>query len=177
MGYTGEIKRYSYINKSGNYEYENKICRLIICNKKLVNSLYEYDVVQGKSNIIRFPFDKIEPKFYRHYIRGYFDGDGSISIYKEKNNALSLSITSSDKMCLDIKNILENIFYGIKVYKYHRRESNKENSTIIVSNKKYVKDFMHWMYDKSNIYLDRKYHKYQEIKNLEAQTTTSVSGR
>lgn len=177
MEYTGEIKEYSYRNKVSNYEYENKICRLIICNKKLVDSLYEYGVVQCKSNTIGFPFNKIETELYRHYIRGYFDGDGSISIYKEKNNSLSLNITSSDKMCCDIKNILENIFVGVKIYKYHRKESNKNNSTIIISNKKYVTDIMNWMYNKSNIYLDRKYHKYQEIKNLEAQTTTSVSDR
>lgn len=176
INYTNSIKHYTYNCSVEQYKYSQEVSRLVISSKKMVSDLEKFGVVQAKSNKIGFPLNSFDESLYRHYFRGYFDGDGSISINYKRNNALLLNITSSDKMCTDMFNILNNIFKGIKIYKYHRRASNTENSTIVIGNKNYVIKLMDWMYKNSTIYLDRKYHKYQEINHIKAQTTTSVSG-
>lgn len=50
---------------------------LQIGSKKIVKELRKFGVVQNKSLIIDFPKD-IPNKFLRHFIRGYFDGDGGV---------------------------------------------------------------------------------------------------
>jgi len=175
MNYTNSIKHYTYSLSVDGYKYVEEVSRLVISSPKLVSDLENLGVTQAKSNIIRFPFGCFDKSLYRHYFRGYFDGDGSISINHKRNNAMSINITSSDEMCCDMSEILKEIFDGITIYKYHRKKSNPNNSTIIVANREYVIRLMEWMYEDSAIYLDRKYHKYQEINHIKAQTTTSVS--
>src|SRR5574343_1528145 len=49
--------------------------RLTIINEKIKNSITKLGVTPNKSLNITFP-KNIEKKFHRHFIRGYFDGDG-----------------------------------------------------------------------------------------------------
>lgn len=54
--------------------------RLTVCNVKMCNDLLKIGVVSNKSLNIKFPDIKIN--LLCHFIRGYFDGDGSIYHYK-----------------------------------------------------------------------------------------------
>ena len=59
--------------------------RIFISSRYLVEKLHNLGCVQNKSLILKFPSIDIVPTYLvRHFIRGYFDGDGSISINKEK---------------------------------------------------------------------------------------------
>ena len=53
----------------------NKICNLSIGNKELTKILYDFGSPQNKTFKVRFPF-WINKNLQRHFIRGYFDGDG-----------------------------------------------------------------------------------------------------
>lgn len=62
---------------------EFECCRLCVHSENMSKSLSKLGCVQGKSNILEPPKD-IPEKLIRHFIRGYFDGDGSVGFYKSK---------------------------------------------------------------------------------------------
>jgi hypothetical protein len=70
-------------------------CGFMIHNLKMYNDLYKYGVVNNKTYCLKFPSINLIPdKLLSHFIRGYFDGDGSITYYlydrirKDRNNQI-----------------------------------------------------------------------------------------
>lgn len=63
-------------------------CRWYVTNKHLWNTLNNYGCTHRKSLTLKFPDSNIfnEESLIRHFIRGYFDGDGCFSrtFYKDK---------------------------------------------------------------------------------------------
>ena len=57
--------------------------RLTVNSYTLCQDLEKYGIVPRKSLILKFP-NNISDEMLPHIIRGYFDGDGSISCYKRK---------------------------------------------------------------------------------------------
>lgn len=74
-----EIER--IINFKG-YSNGNAVYRIQIYSNKICEDLIKLGIVPNKSLILKPP--KIKKEFYKDFIRGYFDGDGSI--YKTKSN-------------------------------------------------------------------------------------------
>jgi len=54
--------------------------RLQIGSKEMYSDLEQHGFSQAKSKILRFPV--VPKKYLRHFIRGYFDGDGNIYFRK-----------------------------------------------------------------------------------------------
>lgn len=162
MSYTNTIKHYRQNVKLKGKQYDSHIARLVVTNKKMCDDLYSLGLRQKKSNIATFP--KSVPKnLIRHFLRGYYDGNGSFNINTKRNNALNISVTSSDMMINDIKRILENQFKGVKIYKYHRNADKPYCSTAIIANKQYAIAFIEWLYCNATIWIDRKYKKCSQI--------------
>ena len=58
-----------------------------ISNVKIVNDLYNLGVTQKKSLSINFPtIEQVPEKYLNHFIRGVFDGDGSVFYYERVIN-------------------------------------------------------------------------------------------
>ncbi len=74
-------------------------------SKKIVTDLFNIGCVNNKSFIVKMPL--IDNLYLRHFIRGYFDGDGCI--HKKLNeNSNSITITSGSLLMLEqIQNILK----------------------------------------------------------------------
>lgn len=64
--------------------YNKSISKVSINDSTMVEDLCKYGCVPNKTNIISIP--NIPEKLMPHFIRGYFDGDGTVGIY---NNALN----------------------------------------------------------------------------------------
>lgn len=114
-------------------------------------------MIPNKSLDLKFP--DISPLLYPHFIRGYFDGDGSIYINKQKHR-ITVTITSTKQFCEKIKDITEKelgIFCGIYDASCHNGIT-KVNS---MSGKSAVK-FLDWIYKDADLYMERKYNKYCE---------------
>jgi len=62
--------------------YKDKRVTIRVCRKKIVQDLARHGVVPRKSAILVFP--DIHEKYYGDFIRGFFDGDGSLGIQKSK---------------------------------------------------------------------------------------------
>lgn len=63
----------------GDVKIKNNYCILTISSSKIINDLKENFDITTKKSLTCFVSEKIPIKLMRHYIRGYFDGDGSIT--------------------------------------------------------------------------------------------------
>lgn len=144
------------INKNG-WGIGNESCSLSIVSKKMVNDLLNDGVFYNKSNILEFPSSSIVPEnLLHHFIRGYFDGDGSV--YKA-TYAVGASFEGT-KMFLDkLMNVLhEKIGTNSSVQKY----KNKEHYCIKIGGANLMKKFYNYLYNDAHIYLDRKKKVFEE---------------
>lgn len=130
-----------------------------MCNT-LVN---KYKILPHKTNDVnfQFPFETIPKKFYGSFILGFLDGDG----YVGKN--FIQFVSTSKKFLLQLESIFKQFFEEHKdiITPYHgyiRTETNKMTYyKYIISlgygRMRFVKKFL---YEKSPIFLKRKYNKF-----------------
>lgn len=115
-----------------------------------------------------FPFQLIEPSLIRHFIRGYFDGDGCVTRCNEgiKIEFYATSLPFLKQMAEIIKNDIGicNTFTFVKKstmilhnFYFHMNSTMKR--------KDYVKIIYDYLYENSNIYLKRKKAKFDEYLN------------
>jgi hypothetical protein len=72
LQYTGIITKYD--SKIGNKKY--KSCKLQISSIDMISDLKKLGVISNKSLVLQFP--NVPKEYIIDFIRGYFDGDGSI---------------------------------------------------------------------------------------------------
>lgn len=80
---------------------DKKTYCLIIDSKKLIKSLLDLGITPKKTYTLQFP--NIPKEYYPDFIRGYFDGDGSVYINKHNHKAPQLVsyICSANKQFLE----------------------------------------------------------------------------
>jgi hypothetical protein len=106
--------------------------------------------------VIEFP--KLSTELINHFIRGYFDGDGSIIA---TNKTLTFTICSgSENFLQSILDILN--FITLKKYKIYKR-INQNLYVLIINNYDDIIKIKNYLFDKSSIYLDRKKEKFDYI--------------
>lgn len=133
---------------------------LSIWDRNFSNRLTELGCPPNKTFKIRFPDETIIPLcLIHHFIRSYFDGDGSVGIFgKRKKPAVQIVGTA---------HLLEGIIKVVQTgthYMYRRfPERNKDNWTLQIMSKGEIKRFMDFIYKDATIYLQRKHDKFQQI--------------
>ena len=100
------------------------------------------------------------------FIRGYFDGDGSIVLSHTKHNTYGqVSFTSGSKdFLVGLQDALFNIF-DIKSTLYDDGHQNTHTMTLKVTKRKEIDKLFDIMYRDADIYLERKYLKFKELNN------------
>ena len=131
------------------------MCCINVSSKVIVEDLIGLGCIPRKTNRLKF-VDCVQDELMRHFIRGYFDGNGSIYMNKCKSyKYVRCSISSgSYEFLFGLSKYLEEI--GIKSFITNDRNSYK----LFIGGKHNCKRFADYMYKDSNIYLDRKYEKY-----------------
>lgn len=137
------------------YSNGNKVYRIQIYSNKMCDDLIKLGIIPNKSLILKPPI--INEKFYKDFIRGYFDGDGSI--YKLKSN-FGFNILGTKEMLEWIIKVLD---IDTKIKKDYRT-GDKNNYYISVAGIKKPYKIYKQFYEDSKIYLDRKYQLYQQLK-------------
>ena len=134
---------------------------VVLSSKKIIHDLEKLGVTPKKSLILELPNKKQVPeKYFNHFIRGVFDGDGSIYFYERTINGKKyiesgVSIISSNNFIFQLHKYLN---YG-KIY----HTNYDKNSFISFKDKNEIKLFLNYLYDNSTIFLKRKYEKSQKI--------------
>lgn len=131
----------------------NNYLRLVINSPILVNDLIKHGCVQAKTFKLKFP--AIPDTFQRDFIRGYFDGDGSICI--SKSGMLNLSIVGTIDFLDGINKILkEKCNLNNTLYDNRHPERNNNIRALRFGGNILINRIYHYMYDNSIIYLSRK---------------------
>jgi len=146
----------------GNLYKDRKYTKISIYNSKMVDDLIKLGCVPSKSLILKFPKNIIPDNLMNHFIRGFFDGDGSV--VKIKDIGYTINFTSVESFLNPLKEILLN--NGIKLSKFYIRYKNKLNSAgsmYFYQSKRKEKIFYNYLYKNATIYMDRKYLKMKNI--------------
>lgn len=131
--------------------------QLIINSTKLCKDLVLNGVIPAKTGKEVFP-KNLDKKFVRHFIRGYFDGDGTVYIDKTRNS-LRIAFSGNELFLIELKRILikENILSSsTKICK----QGNKECYSFHINKKEDIVNFFNYLYKDSIVYLKRKYDKF-----------------
>lgn len=140
-----------------------------ITSAKLCNDLVNLGIGYNKSytdlHIPEIPEDLI-----RHFIRGYFDGDGCITVWLSQEKGKSDRVRGKFDICAKSASILNEFikFFATQDIKinlnYLKRDDMYRMST---SSKKELEKIYNILYKDSNFYLSRKFNKFDHYVNTE----------
>ena len=127
--------------------------RLSMVSKHMCQVLSEIGVTPRKSLTITFP--NIDNDLIRHFIRGYFDGDGYIS--KPEKRGCQIEIMGTLMFCESLYDILHN--EGIDCYIRNTGRPETITRYLVIGKKKECEKFCNYIYDDATIYMKRKFDK------------------
>lgn len=139
--------------------------RLLITRKKIVGDLKKLGVRQKKSLTCNpNKLNLINKDLLKHFLRGYYDGDGSVTFYKTRN-----TFNSTINICCtnEFFNFFSDFIYNnlnIKCLLSKRFKDDKNIFDLRICGNRNVRKFLNFIYNDSNIYLNRKFLKYIEFK-------------
>lgn len=110
---------------------------------------------------------QIPTELYSHFIRGYFDGDGCISVRKARPKQILVYICSVDeKFLINIQNILKSFDIETRIYKEDRAKLGFQNMfTLRVGTHTDRLKFYNFIYKNVNFKMQRKFLKYELYAN------------
>ena len=145
-------------NKNSNYQDSY---RLYICGREVCKKFEEKGLSKNKTYNLKFP-DIVDDEFkFKHFLRGYFDGDGSVIIQKDR---ISFSIVGYSSFLSELKFNMEK-YINIKIVNkiYDTSSFAKE---LKISSRSIVRKIYKFMYNESTIYLSRKKIKFDNYFNI-----------
>ncbi len=148
---------------------------LEIVSDKMFDDITKYGLFPRKT--YGNAYVQLSEKLMKHFIRGYFDGDGCISTKVANLNNVNVGISGYYKNMQRFQSYLEkyNILssYVIDNRKYNTLDNDAFGTLCFVNRtEKYC--FLRFIYDESNIYLKRKHELAEEfIKKVECDSRPS----
>jgi intein/homing endonuclease len=156
--------KHSLYLKSAKIDTQQDQYKLAFSSQVIGDQLQQLGCIPRKSLKLTFPTN-ISPNLIRHFVRGYFDGDGCISFYRHKNGyrAYLASFASTKTFCKELGLLFDNIglTYGI-----YTRKSNGITSELVVGGNQQVLTLLVWMYNDAKYFIKRKRDKYTELQQL-----------
>lgn len=157
-GSSSKIIIYDVANRKGQ---SYKSCSIQIYNKKICSDLISHGIIERKSLKLKFNQNFHNQELIKHFIRGYFDGDGCISVSKKEKNKVKFSLLGTQDFLDGCSRFLSE---KIKIkYKNSKNYINRNYYELEWSGRINCKKILDYLYEDSNIFLDRKYKKYNEI--------------
>lgn len=140
-----------------------KRCRWSVRNKHLWETLNSYGCTPNKSLTLKFPNKSVfkSEDLIRHFIRGYFDGDGCLSYADKEHKTIAFSILGTKEFLSSCNKYLNNMYII-------RKETRKNLYVLGCAGRKKSKAFLfiNYLYDNAHIYLDRKFDRYKYFCRL-----------
>lgn len=159
---SGNYKVFKEINHPDGFRKQTtEAAKILVYSQQMYNDLNKY-FDRDKTYTAKFP--DIPENLIRHFIRGYFDGDGCFSLIDDKIYIKFLG--ASKDFHEGLKEVLKNnnfIFTSNSKINLHGTEMYY---ILINRNLEKIK-FLDWIYQDCNVYLDRKYEKYLNCKKLQ----------
>ena len=137
-----------------------KACRLGLHRYEFCKDLKDKGCVERKSLILKFPQKGVLTEdLVKHFIRGYFDGDGHVHSYGINNDCYVFQLLGTFEMLNTIKKyfIKNNLIYDIPKYPKRTKKDSNKNTFFMNFSGNNARNILYHCYKNSNIYLDRKY--------------------
>ena len=151
----------------------------VISSTVICNNLRDLGIIEQKSHNEKH-IPALSKELIRHFIRGYFDGDGTVFICKTKSNRfLKCNICSST---LNILKEIQKVFQGNGIdtsidkeqrigKEYYINQSGVSIATmdmfrLFIRRKYAIERLYHYLYDGATIYLPRKYEVFANNESL-----------
>lgn len=164
IGYTGIIYNYeSILTKTGKI-YRQR--HLKITSSKIANRLKDFGIYPNKSLTVEFPRIILKTNregITKNFIKGVFEGDGSILL--EKNRSLLFQIVGTKELLYGIQNCLIK-YLSVGRNKLTRNSPISNHFALRYRGRYQAQKIFDWLYGESKFHLDRKYNKYLEIKSI-----------
>ena len=153
------------ITQDNRFKNAKPLYQFSIRDEQLHKDLIKWGCVPQKSLLIE-KIPNIPRDFVSHFLRGYFDGDGCISISKEGYLRFRLCCYR-DELLKDIDTFLKKKYNNTSSLS---KDSNRQMYELSISTF-YAKDIFKDMYSLNSLHLERKYQKYLEYKTQETLTS------
>lgn len=170
VGYTGEIKDYRETKSIKDRPPKVYLSsRLTLCSKTFCNHLIDKGVIEGKTFRLKFPLN-LDKSLYVHFIRGLFDGDGTICVRPRKDATRRNLHTQIFAIC-GHKPLLERV--SAIICKYLKLEPKKlyQRDKIHVLQYAGLDDLIkikEWLYSPdADLFFTRKHNMFSKVQPLE----------
>lgn len=168
-------------NNSKNSNWSNQYI-LSITSKSMMEDLAIFGCIPNKTQTILFPSKGLIPNnLVHHFIRGYFDGDGSIwdgkrtkmivkdhtkkELYRQRIiHNVKFNITGNYNFITSLQNLLIETL-GFNKTKLNIRKSKESSVTLEYSGRKQIRKFYNFIYKDATVFMKRKKEKFEEIIN------------
>lgn len=161
IDYNHLIKFKKFIGTGVDVKFSGNYCYIDITNPYIVSDLKNnFFIETSKTFTLKFP--SIPDEMKSHFIRGFFDGDGSIT----KTTTITTSFTcASPKFMDELKELMFTL--GIRLKSRNRVPPTSSAKQVSYSGNNSIK-IMEWLYSGANedILLTRKRDKYEQIKRF-----------
>lgn len=139
-----------------------QVAKWVFTSKKVKEELVKYNIIPQKTFTLTPPL-ALKRKYWIDYIRGYFDGDGSIN-YLNSNKSLRWQICSAKPEILQW--IIDFFYEEYNIPKVNIQIQYRENRKPIYSfqySTNSTKMIYNILYTDDSWYLDRKKEKFEEV--------------
>lgn len=136
------------------FENSENHYRLIIANKHISERLVELGCGKAKTHNLIFPTEEQVPScLIRHFVRGYFDGDGSVS----NGKTAKVDVMGTISFLLPLQDILfKELSLNRTVLNQRYKERDNEIRSLQIGGNNQCITFRDWLYKDATIYLERK---------------------
>lgn len=152
-------------------KFKKECFKVRITSSQIFNDLNNLGCIPNKSLIVKFPTN-INSLLMNHFIRGYFDGDGSVSSIQVKNTNWKRLVSSFVGTEDFIQNLNKEVGSNKKV------EVIKGNKNLLYRIQFSVNDSLKlykYMYKDSTVFLNRKKDIFENYIKQRSSTTTIIS--
>lgn len=171
-----------YTNKQTGAKFRKPQCTTGVTSKHMVKTLNNYGIVQNKTynKEFIFNFNIIPKELHRHFIRGYFDGDGSVSFHKNNHNTIFFNFSfvfNSKAFANQISNIFKDLFQ-INPVIYHNTGKTTDWFALRFNYNRNrfekIKEIYNYLYQDSTIFLSRKKIKFDKYIEYRANSINNI---
>lgn len=153
------------LNTDNIIEYNKKRdhSTLRVHSQKMADDLEKYGIVPRKTGQEKLPLELLPDDMVRHFIRGFFDGDGWITLtssHGKPNRRLGIGFAGNVDMLTDIKNYFVEKLQGsfnANPYIYNDRAKGYDGfSELIFYKLSDCVKICEWLYKDATVFLTRK---------------------
>ncbi len=148
----------------------NQFC-LQVSSEHMWNRLKELGCIPRKTLKLTYP-RWLRSDLQKHFIRGYFDGDGTLGMYPQSSDLrrnqkvspkIAASLLGTKKFCSGLAAVLTRDT-GIRPTIYRTDKGNGVVCKLGVGGPRLTLKWMRYLYDDATIYLSRKHARYEQIR-------------